>query len=1103
MKSRQITALLLSAVMMISACVPAGIQAYAAEDAGTGASSEIVEMATPEEETGEEAAQTAGDDGEQNIEDAQQTDKEETEDIADDANDESVQNESEAGENEEIETESVIEETEPEQEESVDAEAEEEKEAPSVETAEEAEEEAAEEEAADDEQEPAAVPENNDAEDEEITEAVVEEPGEDAALSGTSFSDATVIAVGGSQEVSVQEDQTAYLKFTPEKNGNYVIYSESDDDTYGSLYDSNKELIDENDDDGEDSNFWIEADGLKANTTYYIAVHGWQFRSVTMTVYVGYGQSKAYYVSSDEINTSEGSRITLEAGYYLGENDASDQVTVTWYYNGEAISSGSTYTMASGETETCSFVASEQTAGNYTFEVSAGDFYDSLYFYVSTFDDSIFTNAQELTVGTAKTWTASNDETEKVFKFTARKDGTYTVFNDGRDNCNYTLYEFDSGSSSYTMMGNGSIYNDDDSYIYTHVENGKTYYIQASAGPGSAIALRLESLVLERDSSERVTASVGENVMFETDVSDGNATTFKWYAGTSLIAGANDSYYSFTARTAGTYYCEATDGISTKRVSFTLVLPTKTFANAVSITAGTSQNVTVTENEPFAYHKFTPTVTGDYEFRSEGDIDTYVRAYTQSGSGYEEIDSNDDSGTGSNFRLRLHCYAGKTYYFKTYRYSKGAGSFTIFLQRATFTVEYVSSDEFYVNLGEQISPEVRAYGSSNYRYQWYLEGEAISGATAAKYTFAPQNGGKYSCRVTDGSYTMEVDFWVYLYGANGDDLRDLRYATVRVPAVVYNGAAQKPAPVVKMNGNSLSAGRDYTISYVNNINAGTATVKVTGIGSYTGAATKTFTISKAAAQRLTASPAVITLTAGESRAVTVTGAKEGLALGNSSTVASASVSGRTVTVKGLAVGTFKLTVKGDGKNYNQSAVTITVNVVPGATKKITATNQVKGIKLTWKKVPGATGYLVYRDKKLVKTVKGTSYTDKGANKNGKKYVFKIVAKAASGTSTKSKSLTTYRTARPGLKSVTSEEPNTIKITWSKNAKGNGYEILYGLKKNLKGAKKVKITKKATLQRLVKKLKSGKTYYVKVRAYKKAGSKKYYSAWSVTKKIQVK
>lgn len=45
--------------------------------------------------------------------------------------------------------------------------------------------------------------------------------------------------------------------------------------------------------------------------------------------------------------------------------------------------------------------------------------------------------------------------------------------------------------------------------------------------------------------------------------------------------------------------------------------------------------------------------------------------------------------------------------------------------------------------------------------------------------------------------------------------------------------------------NGLQAGVDYEVSYTDNINAGTATVTVTGIGKYTGTLTKTFTIAKA------------------------------------------------------------------------------------------------------------------------------------------------------------------------------------------------------------------------------------------------------------------
>ena len=58
---------------------------------------------------------------------------------------------------------------------------------------------------------------------------------------------------------------------------------------------------------------------------------------------------------------------------------------------------------------------------------------------------------------------------------------------------------------------------------------------------------------------------------------------------------------------------------------------------------------------------------------------------------------------------------------------------------------------------------------------------------------------------------------------------------------VYTGTAHKPA--IEIEG--LEYGLDYTVSYVDNINAGTASVIVQGIGKYSGTVNKTFEIKKA------------------------------------------------------------------------------------------------------------------------------------------------------------------------------------------------------------------------------------------------------------------
>ena len=78
----------------------------------------------------------------------------------------------------------------------------------------------------------------------------------------------------------------------------------------------------------------------------------------------------------------------------------------------------------------------------------------------------------------------------------------------------------------------------------------------------------------------------------------------------------------------------------------------------------------------------------------------------------------------------------------------------------------------------------------------------------------------------------------------------------------------------------------------------------------------------------------------------------------------------------------------------------------------------------------------------------------------------------------------------------------LTVTWKKSA-GAGYQIQYGLKKSFSGAKTVTITKTATVRKVLKNLRSGRKYYVRIRGYKKVGGKKYYSAWSKAGSVKVK
>jgi hypothetical protein len=76
------------------------------------------------------------------------------------------------------------------------------------------------------------------------------------------------------------------------------------------------------------------------------------------------------------------------------------------------------------------------------------------------------------------------------------------------------------------------------------------------------------------------------------------------------------------------------------------------------------------------------------------------------------------------------------------------------------------------------------------------------------------------------------------------DLKKISAAEIALEQTdfVYDGNPYTPAVTVTDEGKTLKEGVDYTVSYKNNVNAGTASVILTGMGDYSGSVTKTFEI---------------------------------------------------------------------------------------------------------------------------------------------------------------------------------------------------------------------------------------------------------------------
>lgn len=121
----------------------------------------------------------------------------------------------------------------------------------------------------------------------------------------------------------------------------------------------------------------------------------------------------------------------------------------------------------------------------------------------------------------------------------------------------------------------------------------------------------------------------------------------------------------------------------------------------------------------------------------------------------------------------------------------------------------------------------------------------------------------------------------------------------------------------------------------------------------------------------------------------------------------------------------------------------------------------------------------------------------------------------------SESATTPSTTQPTTKPSTTKNTETVKpkktsikklskgkkkftVTWAKVSGVKGYQIQYSSNKKFKkNNKSVTVTKQKTTKATVKKLKSKKKYYVRVRTYKTVNGKKIYSSWSKVKSVKTK
>ena len=95
----------------------------------------------------------------------------------------------------------------------------------------------------------------------------------------------------------------------------------------------------------------------------------------------------------------------------------------------------------------------------------------------------------------------------------------------------------------------------------------------------------------------------------------------------------------------------------------------------------------------------------------------------------------------------------------------------------------------------------------------------------------------------------------------------------------------------------------------------------------------------------------------------------------------------------------------------------------------------------------------------------------------------------------------FRGEKAAVSKVVSKKKKQARITWKKIEGAEGYVIQYAAKRSFKGAKKVIVNQKTSF--IIRKLKSRKTYYVKVTGFRNIGVEMIYTQASARKKVRVK
>ena len=325
----------------------------------------------------------------------------------------------------------------------------------------------------------------------------------------------------------------------------------------------------------------------------------------------------------------------------------------------------------------------------------------------------------------------------------------------------------------------------------------------------------------------------------------------------------------------------------------------------------------------------------------------------------------------------------------------------------------------------------------------------------------------------------------------------------------YDGTEKTPEVIIIDGNHTLRKNTDYTVKCSNNINAGNAELEITGAGNYSGTYKAGFLIEQTEPS-LKFDRKTITVKYGTKPFLCALSEKttDGTITYSSSNPKAAVVDPATgkVTIKGGGTAAI-MAYAAKGTNYTSGSTFCTIKVT-----KRSNTIKASNIRRTWyakarnisinAKVYGKAPLKYSSSSKSVKVDKKGMITIAAKFTGSARITIRSSATAGYNAATKHITVT-VNPAGTTLTTAKSLSGRKAQITWKKNGYVTGYEIQYSVNKNFRSGSKKTVSGASKTKYTLTKLQKNKTYYVRIRTYKKSGTKKYYSSWSKVKAVRIR